>query len=121
MENPECNFYRYDAISYASMDAESEFYAPVSPDIKVVLTTYSLWKETPQGYWIGYGGFSGTGLRSTGRWVSKTSIKKFAYKTKSEALNGFIKRSERRIKILESQLSSCKSALAIANGMTASP
>ncbi len=117
MENPECNFYRYEAVHYSSMDSDGEYAPSAMPDINVVLSTYSLWKETPKGYWIGYGSLSGAGLRSAGRWVSKDSRKKFAYKTKEEALIGFIKRSERRVKILENQLYSCKSALNIAKTM----
>lgn len=49
-----------------------------------------------------------------GKWISKTSIKKYAYPTKLEALNNFIKRKERQIELLNFRLKEAKSALCLA-------
>ena len=46
--------------------------------------------------------------------MSKTCKKRFAYPSKEEALINFIKRTERRIGILDSQLMACKISLNLA-------
>lgn len=46
--------------------------------------------------------------RSLERFILNSSIKKYCYKTKYEALFGFIKRQESRLNILQSQLASVK-------------
>jgi len=92
-------FYRYVWVNYG------EAYS----DIVLQLCEYNLYKETPMGYWIGYLGK----LHCDGRWVSKTARKRFAYPTKEEAMVNFIKRTERRIKILNSQINCCKTALSL--------
>jgi len=50
-------------------------------------------------------------LRSNGIWISKNSKKRYAYPTKKEALENFIKRNERRIEILKYQAWSCEIAV----------
>lgn len=72
---------------------------------------FDLFKETPKGYWIGYGNVAPGNLRSDARWVSKTSKKRYAYPTEKEALNYFIKKSERQISILKRQIWSCEISL----------
>lgn len=108
-------FYRYETMHYTSLCVDGEY--NIAPNIKVELRTYNLWKETPKGYWIGYGSLCEGKLRGYGIWVSKTSKKRHAYPTKKEALENFIKRTERRIKILESQVLSCKLAIGITKSM----
>ena len=63
---------------------------------KIRLCTYHIIRETPQGYWIL--------LYNKKKWVSNSSKKRFAYPTKDEAYNGFIKRTERCVRILRAQL-----------------
>ena len=48
------------------------------------------------------------------KWVSKTSRKRFAYPTKEEALENYIKRTEKRLKILEWQVEECKIGIMLA-------
>lgn len=104
-------FYRYEAVQYAVHDHDGEFISPLFPDPKVELREYVLIKETPKGYWIGIGGFSSFYWK---QWVSKTAKKRYAYPTKEEALLNYIKRTERRIKILKNQLLTSELALNIA-------
>lgn len=95
-------------------DIDGDYESPKFPNPKVQLRTYNLFKETPKGYWIGYGSLNEGKLRSQGHWISKTSKKRFAYPTKKEALENFIKRNERQIKILEFNIWFCKAAISIA-------
>ena len=87
--NPQCVqtsvsgcFYRYEAIQYASLGIDGEYESPKIPNPKVELRTYNLYKETPKGYWIGYGNLVDAKLRGQAHWVSKTAKKRFAYPTK---------------------------------------
>ena len=114
------NFYRYEAIQYASVDHDGDYVMPRIPNPKLVLKTFSVLKETSKGYWIGYGSLTSGKLSSQGRWVSKTTKKRFAYPTKKEALDNLIKRTEKRVSILEYQVDTCKSAILIAKSMLAS-
>jgi hypothetical protein len=106
-------FYRYKIVHYASMDMDGEYSRSSFPSL--VCETYNMFKETPCGYWIGFGDIDGL-HSSWKKWVSKTSTKRFAYPTQEEALQGFIKRTEKRIKILNSQILSCNFALGMAEG-----
>ena len=106
-------FYRYEAVQYAVIGDDGEYTDSHLPNPKLELRTYDLFKETPKGYWIGYGSL-GYSRYSWKKWVSKTTKKRFAYPTKEEALINFIKRTERRIGILDSQLTACKISLNLA-------
>lgn len=94
-------FYRYELKTTASADDDI-----FSSSDRMVLIEYSLFRETPKGYWIGYGNIGM--LHGKDRWVSKTSKKRFAYPTKDEALVNYIKRTEYRITILTNQLNKCQ-------------
>lgn len=102
-------FYRYETVEYAVLDMDGDFTRPNIPNPKLELIVYNLFKETPKGYWIGYG--SPNGLLSGKRWVSKISKKRYAYPSEEEALTNFIKRTERRIEILSRQKMSCELSL----------
>lgn len=118
MTNPETKeFYRYEAVSYADMDHDGEYVRPLFPNVKLELRTYNLHKETPKGYWIGHGFYAPHMLRGNSTWVSKTAVKRYAYPTKEEALTNYIKRTERRIRILKSQLQLVEIGLGIAIAM----
>ena len=106
-------FYRYEARVYAEIDCDGEFCSPAIRIPKLELHEYDLLKETPKGYWIGYGGFGFSSL-CWKKWVSKTAKKRYAYPSKEEAMTNYIKRTERRIKILKSQLEECKHGLRVA-------
>lgn len=105
-------FYRYEAIEYASTNIDGEYTSYKIPNPKVVLRTYNVLRETPKGHWIEYGLPS-----SKGKWVSKTSKKRYAYPTKIEALDNFIKRTEWRVAILKYQLWSCEISVNLAKFM----
>ena len=107
-------FYRYEAVQYASMGIDGEYERSRFPNPKLELNTYNLLKETPKGYWIGHGVFSKLCWK---KWISKTSRKRFAYPTKKEAITNYIKRTKRRIEIMEYGVWSCKIALDIAMTM----
>ena len=108
----EIQFYRYEAREYSA--GTDEFGDPIHkivPDPKVSLMTFNLHKETPKGYWIGYGFYCPDNLRANARWVSKTGRKRYAYPTKEQALENFIKRKEKQVKILKHQTWSAEIAL----------
>lgn len=111
------NFYRYEIRTYASLSSDGDFIKSVIPNPKVEVTVFNLLKETDKGYWIGYGYLTGSHLRSQGRWVSKTAKKRYAYPTKIEALDNFIKRTERRASILSSKLLICQISIKIAKNI----
>lgn len=108
---PIVNFFRYEAVLYASLGFDGEYESPKIPCPKIGLRTYNLFRETQKGYWIGYGRVRQGIMRGQARWVSKTSKKRFAYPTKEEALQNFLKRTERRVKILKYQLLTCEIAI----------
>jgi len=114
-ETPQ-KFYRYEAVEYASMGIDGEYERSSIPNLNIELRTYNLFRETPKGHWIGYD-FLYQGLRSHGKWVSKTAKKRYAYPTKQEAMVNFIKRNEYRIKILKRQMWACETALSKAKDM----
>lgn len=111
MQEKPTEFYRYEAVQYATISIDGEYESPNLPDPKIEVRRYNLLKETPKGYWIGFGDLGDGKLHSYGKWVSKTSVKRYAYPSKKEALNNFIKRNEKRIKILKRQVLFCKIAL----------
>lgn len=104
-------FYRYEARTYAVLDRDGDYVSPLFPDPKIELMTFNLHKETPKGYWIGHGLYAPDNLRANSTWVSKTAKKRYAYPTKEEAMNNYLKRTERRIKILKNELLTCEIAL----------
>jgi len=104
-------FYRYEVVYYGSArDMEGEFITPLFTTPKLECHEYDLIKETPKGYQIGY-----SFLNRPYKWIPKVSKKKYAYLTKEEALNNYIKRTERRLKILKNQIDSCEDGLYLAN------
>ena len=114
-ESPVKEFYRYEAVEYATLSYDGDFVSSPVPTPKLELRTFNLWKETPKGYWIGYGNFyDDTKLRGHGSWVSKTAKNRFAYPTKKEAIESFIKRKESQARILSRKLWSCEISINLA-------
>ena len=111
-EGIEMEFYRYEITTYfmGGTDVDSEYTISSFPATELKLKTYPLLRETPQGYWISLYGLS----YSPKKWVSKTGRKRFAYPTQEEALNNFIRRTEKRVKYLENDLSSAQRGLVLA-------
>ena len=108
------NLYRYEWREYASLDSFGEYSKPNLPNPKLVLITYNLFKETPKGYWIGFGKPVNDKLKNQAKWVSKTARKRYAYPSKKEALNNFILRNEMRIKILTRTIRCCQITVSLA-------
>lgn len=100
-------FYRYILVQYVTKDSDGEYIESKHPSPTLTLIEYNLISETPKGYWIGSFGYKE-------KWIPKISRKRFAYPTKKEALHNFVKRTEKRIKILDFQLSSCIIGLSLA-------
>lgn len=105
-ENKRKLFYRYDSFNYASSSNIESLYVP---NVKLVLTELVLVKETPKGYWIGYEYFGEIFGKQI--WVSKYSIKRYAYPTKKEAMTNFVARTKKRIEILKKQIGDCEMSL----------
>ncbi len=107
-------FYRYQIVEYAQMDFETgEYIDSVFPNPQLQEKEYDLLKETPKGYWIGYGSM-GIHKYMWKKWISKTSRKRFAYPTEEEALENYIKRTEKRLKFLNWQVMECRVGLDLA-------
>lgn len=98
--------YRYTIIEPAAHDIDGEFVAPLFPNPSLNLSQYNVIKETSHGYWIDWA--------PKKKWVSKSGKVRFAYPTRKEAMNHFIKRTEKRGKILKWQLRVCEIAVALA-------
>lgn len=111
-------FYRYEIRQYSNYGYDIDGnYVPsiLPPKTELELSVYKLYKETPKGYWIGIGNYHPKSpLRHSCRWVSKTSKKRYAYPTKAEALNNFIKRTERRLDYIKRDLDACEDGLILA-------
>lgn len=64
---------------------------------------FTITRETEKGYWIVVNGKD--------KWTSKTSKRRFAYPTKEEALENFIRRTKRSIAINHYNIDYAKLAL----------
>ena len=98
--------YRYIIYEPAGHDADGELISPLFPNPSLSLIKYNVIKETKHGWWIDYG--------TKGKWVSKTARSRFAYPTNLLALNHFIKRTEKRGRILKWQLRVCEISVSLA-------
>ena len=84
--------------------------------VRVVQKSFKVIKETTCGYWILWFG-SQIHLGPPAKWVSRTTKKRYAYPTLSEALKSFRARKRRQIQILEAQLGIARTALLFAQGI----
>lgn len=103
-------FYRYEAREYAVLDYDGEYVTSSIPNPRLEVQEYELVKETPKGYWIGLY-VKQYDKPYWKKWIPKKSRSRYAYPTKEEALENYIKRTERRISILKRQLWSSEIAL----------
>ncbi len=110
-------FYRYEIRQDSDFNDFGDAPAPLFPHVRLKLKTFNLHRETPEGYWIGYGHTTEGGLRSGSRWVSRTAKKRYAYPTKEEALRSFRARKRQQVRILKNQLRTAETALRDAEGM----
>jgi hypothetical protein len=99
--------YRYDSQRYSYIiDAEMDMYGVT--DAKLELRTYKVSKETPCGYRIYWGS-------PKGKWVSKTSLKRYAHPTKEEAHEAYKWRKKSYVAHCEARLRRAKEDLALAS------
>lgn len=82
---------------------------PGSGSSHLRLEMYEVVKHTPKGVWI-YLGWEGK------RFVLRDARKRFACPTKEEALESFMARKRRQIRILTAQRKNAKEALRLAEG-----
>ena len=98
--------YRYESQRYSVVvDADADIYG-VSP-AKLCLQNYEVVAETPKGYWVGFFG-------AKDKWVSKSSRKRFAHPTESEALEAYRIRKKAYVRHATSTLQRAKEDLALA-------
>lgn len=81
-------------------------YAPVWHNTEMFLEEWRVIRTTPAGVWVERYGQE--------KFVLLKAHKKWAHPTKATALEGFIKRRERQIDILQAQLTRAEEALAAA-------
>ncbi len=95
--------YRYNDVMHApSVD---EYDNPIgSGRLVVELSKYRIVRKTPKGCWIYW-----SGLRE--KFVLLTGRKRFACETQDEAMDSFVARKSRQIKILKAQLERAELAL----------
>jgi hypothetical protein len=63
-------------------------------EVELLPKIFYVFKKTDKGFWISYSNTKGK------KWVNNYAKKRFAYPTKKQALNNFIKRKERYRSIL---------------------
>jgi hypothetical protein len=80
--------------------------------VSVHLFEYTVVKETPKGVWLALFEFS-----SLKRFVLLDARKKFACPTKEEAMESFLARKRKQVKILSNQLRHVKEAIQIAEDL----
>jgi hypothetical protein len=94
--------YRYEDQTYSAGVDQFDNVLP-GYDLKILLHKYQIIKETSKGVWIKKD-------YTKDKFVLLTARKKFACRTKEEALKSFIARKSRQIKILSDQLDRAKLA-----------
>lgn len=96
--------YRYETRSYSIViDADMDIYGSSGP--KLILKEFFITAKTPKGCWIGY--FKG----SKDFWVSDTSRKRKAHRTKEEALAAYKIRKTAYVKHATARLARAKAEL----------
>lgn len=106
-------FYRYEMRIYVpNVHDHNGEYMKSNYDFRTVELTcieFNLHKETDKSWMIGYGDL--IKLHSPSRRISKTSKKKYAYPTKKEALDNFLRRTRKRLKYLNDDVENCNMAI----------
>ena len=89
------------------------YYEDYYPASQLIYYVYSVIKETPKGVWVKLKGYEDCAYQRK-RFILNTSRKKYAYPSKIEAVDNFIKRKERQIKILTVKLSEAEDLIELA-------
>lgn len=111
MEDQKEYLYRYEEIRWSlGLD---EFDNPIQGcRLEVSLSKYEIAKRTPKGAWVYRYSFT-----SDKKFVNLSAKKKFACESIEEAKESFLRRKERQIQILSSQLKEAKKAKSIIENM----
>ncbi|MGJ4945154.1 hypothetical protein ACQR1W_31655 [Bradyrhizobium sp. HKCCYLS1011] len=90
-----CEAQRYSYV----IDADADRYGVTAPELQ--MTWYAITRRTPKGAWI------------SGRFVLLTAHKRWACPTQEEAIESFIARKQKHIRILMSNLKRAEEELAL--------
>ena len=104
------NFYRYESCDRPEHRPELNGFDIYIPNPIIRIVTFYLIKETKCGYWITDSQIPNELFdfkQCWKKWVSKTSIKRYAYLNKKDAYVSFEKRVLRRIQIIKGDLNFC--------------
>lgn len=95
--------YRYEVKRYSvCIDPEIEHYGISGPQL--VLLEYNITSNTPKGFWIGF-------WNEKMRWINDSSKKKFAHRSKEEALSALLIRKEKHVMYCQLRLKQAKENL----------
>lgn len=100
-------FYRYDETNF------------VGGDVRIYLSKYYVVKLTPKGVKINSDKIDSKFIfHEHTKFIGNDWIKKYAHNNKEDALKSFVKRKERQLTILRSQINNVKRALNLVNTHT---
>lgn len=95
--------YRYEVRRYSiCIDAEPERYGISAPQLELI--EFNIVSETSKGFWIGF-------WNEKMRWINNKSNKKFAHRTKEDALFALHVRKEGHVKHCQRRLQQAKENL----------
>ena len=92
-------WYRYDGAAYGAIEGEDAWPYVGPPRLDVILSEYPVTRITSKGVWLN--------IYGTKKFILSHARKRFAYPTKSEALESFIMRKKRQITICNTQIERC--------------
>jgi len=100
--------YRYeDVVTCSAYDDDYTYSSTYSYNVKINLREFLITRRTPKGMWI----MPRYSRGEKHRFVLLGTRKKFACLTKEDAMESFIKRKEKQIRILKTQLNHVEIAL----------
>ena len=92
-------------VEYLYRYETTKYYGAIG--VTISLHRHRIVSKTPKGFWISHFSYN---FPQKDKWVSASARKRFAYPTQEEALENFMYRKIRHIKILESRLRDAKYA-----------
>jgi|GEM_PF-3014061 len=106
--------YRYVDVAYSLGCDEYDNPYP-GYNLKVELKKFKIIKRTPKGAWLAF--YDGLFLEDSKKFVLLSARKKYACETKELALESFVARKRRQVRILGSCIKRAETALFIASCM----
>ena len=100
------------SLSQASLTewGDYEFHPRKVPTVDVVYERFRVIRHTPKGVWLA-GTYDWLGNQQEERFILRRARKRWACPTKEEARESLIARTQRRAKILDSQLKAARAAV----------